>query len=197
MALLVAAGLYATLPGNLILGGGLLRWIVPALEVALIAVAAVNPVVESERRRHVGVALVVLITLANASALGLLIDGILTEAGFEGRLLILSAIQIWATNVIIFGLWLWESDGGGPRRRHLDPPGPAGFLFPQWTLPEPWNWKPTFMDYLYVSFTNSTAFSPTDTLPLQPRIKALMTVQAALSLLTILLVAARAVSMLR
>lgn len=197
MALLVAAGLYATLPGNLILGGGVLRWIVPVLEVALIIVAAVNPVAESEHRRHVGIFLVVLITLANASALGLLIDLLLTQAGFNGGVLILSAIQIWTTNVMIFGLWYWEVDGGGPRRRHLDPAGPAGFLFPQWTQPEPWRWKPRFADYLYVSVTNSMAFSPTDAMPLERRIKALMAVQAAISMLTILLVAARAVNILR
>jgi len=94
VALAVAAALYATLPGDLILGGGWLRWLVPALLVGLIIVAAVRPVAESDRRRHLGIALAGLITLANASAIALLLYGIITENRFEGRYLIVAAVQM-------------------------------------------------------------------------------------------------------
>ncbi len=197
VALVAAVVLYATLPGSLILGGGWLRWIVPALEVILIIIALVPPVAESDRRRHIGVVLAALITLANASAIALLVNGVVTESGFEGRYLIVSALQVWITNVIIFAVWFWEIDGGGPRRRALSEATPHDFLFGQYQMAGPWTWRPTFPDYLYVSVTNSTSFAPADTLPLRHRVKALMASQALLSALVILIVAARAISILR
>lgn len=196
IALAFAAILYATLPNSLILGGGWLRWIVPALELLLIAVATVPPVHETDRRRHVGMAIVVLVTVANASAIALLIHGIVDASGFEGRYLIVAALQVWATNIIIFAVWFWELDGGGPRRRAVAPPGPHDFLFGQHQMPVPPPWRPTFPDYLYLSLTNSTSFAPADTLPLRHRAKLLMALQSLLSLLVVLIVAARAISIL-
>jgi hypothetical protein len=196
LALAIAAALYASLPNSLILGGGWFRWIIPALEFVLIVVAAVPPVHESDRRRHVGIALVVLITIANASAIALLVYGIVGESGFEGRYLIVSALQVWATNIIVFALWFWEIDGGGPRHRAIEPPGPHDFLFGQHQLPGPWDWRPKFLDYLYLSITNSTSFAPADALPLKHRVKVLMAVESLLSLLVVLIVAARAISIL-
>jgi uncharacterized membrane protein len=197
ITLVVAAALYASLPGDLILGGGWMRWIIPALLVVLIIVAAARPVAESDRRRHLGIVLAGLITLANASAIALLIYGIVTEGGFEGRYLIVAALQVWFTNVIIFAVWFWEIDGGGPRHRAITRPGPHEFLFAQYTLPGPWTWRPAFWDYLYLSFSNSVSFAPADVLPLRHRMKALMAVESILSLLVILLIAARAISILR
>ncbi len=196
IALAVGAALYATLPGSLILGGGWLRWIIPALLVVLMVVSAVQPVAESDRRRHVGIALVVLITLANASAIALLIHGIVGASGFEGRYLVISAVQVWFTNVIVFSLWFWEIDGGGPRHRAIDQPRPHDFLFAQYQVPEPWTWRPKYLDYLYVSITNSTSFAPADALPMRHRMKALMAVESLLSVLVIIVVLARAVSIL-
>jgi uncharacterized membrane protein len=106
----------------------------------------------------------------------------------NGHELILAAMNIYITNVIIFGLLYWEMDGGGPGQR----------LAPQMAAPKlaPKGWMPTFIDYLYVSATNATAFSPTDTMPLTRRMKLLMAIQATASLITIALVAARAVNIL-
>jgi hypothetical protein len=100
--------------------------------------------------------------------------------------------------VIVFGLWYWELDRGGPSARHDPHHREPDFLFPQMATPgsaRP-DWAPGFLDYLYVSFTNATAFSPTDTMPLTPLAKSLMAVQSAASLLTVALVAARAVNIL-
>jgi hypothetical protein len=196
--LVVGAALYATLPGPLIPGGGWPRGIVPGLEVLLIVVSLSSPEHESERRRRVGIVLTGLLSAANATALGLLVHQLVRGDVFTGGDLVQSALTLWATNVICFALWFWEFDRGGPRSRCL--PGSRGpdFLFPQMTAPEhaPGGWRPTFVDYLYVSFTNSTAFSPTDAMPLTSWAKLLMGSQAAISLLTVVLVAARAVNVL-
>lgn len=196
LALLVAAALEVTLPGDLILGGGWIRWIIPALVVILIIVSAVSPVDESDRRRRLGITLAALVTLANAVAIGELVYGIVGAAGFEGKYLIVAALQVWFTNVIIFGIWFWEIDGGGPRHRAQAPAGPHEQLFAQYTLPEPWTWRPAFWDYLYLSFTNSVSFAPADALPLRHRMKLLMAVESVLSLMVILIIAARAISIL-
>lgn len=195
-ALLVAALLEVSLPGDLILGGGWIRWIIPALVVILIAVAAASPVDESDRRRRLGITLAALVTLANAGAIGALVYGIVAESGFEGKYLIVAALQVWFTNVIVFAVWFWEIDGGGPRHRAQSPPVPHEYLFAQYTLPEPWTWRPAFWDYLYVSFTNSVSFAPADVLPLRHRMKLLMALESILSLMVILIIAARAISIL-
>jgi hypothetical protein len=115
------------------------------------------------------------------------------------RQLLLSGVLIYLTNVILFGLWYWQLDGGGPGGRGTHRP-PVDFLFPQMTLSDKithqLDWQPLFLDYLYVSVTNATAFSPTDTMPLTHRAKVLMGLQAFVSLATIALVAARAVNIL-
>jgi hypothetical protein len=107
-------------------------------------------------------------------------------------------VQIWLTNVIVFGLWYWDLDRGGPIERRRIHHRQPDFLFPQMVTPgaAPEPWCPHFVDYLYVSFTNATAFSPTDTMPLTAWAKLLMMVQSLASLLTVVLVAARAVNIL-
>ncbi len=196
IAILASAALYMLLPGSLILGGGTLRWLVPGIEVVMLVVVFSPPVYEGDNRRHLMIALVGVATLANASSIVLLVHGITTEKGFEGKSLIGAAIAVWLTNVIVFALWFWEVDGGGPRRRAAAPPGPHDFLFSQYTMPEPWNWRPEFLDYLYVGFTNSTSFAPADTLPLGRTTKALMALQSVLSLAVVIIVLSRAVSIL-
>ena len=101
-------------------------------------------------------------------------------------------------NVIVFGLWFWELDRGGVTARLQPVHRRPDFLFPQMTVPgsSP-GWTPGFLDYLYTSFTNATAFSPTDTMPLTPRVKLLMMVQSLASLLTVALVISRAVNILK
>jgi hypothetical protein len=115
-----------------------------------------------------------------------------------GRDLILSAAQICVTNVAVFGLWYWEVDRGGPHMRTKSEKLVPDFYFPQMEIAHPpfRDWRPSFFDYLYVAFTNASAFSPTDAMPLSVRVKALMLVEAAASFLTVGLVAARAVNIL-
>jgi uncharacterized membrane protein len=106
---------------------------------------------------------------------------------------------MWVVNVLLFGLWYWQLDGGGPHERPRCAPAGRDFLFAQQTEPTlaQSGWQPTFLDYLYVSFTNAAAFSPTDTLPLSRWAKMLMLVQSAVSLALAVMVVARAVNILR
>ena len=114
------------------------------------------------------------------------------------ELLLASGASIWATNVIAFGLWYWEFDRGGPVRRAEGTAQHPDLMFPQMASPElaPPDWEPHFVDYLYMSFTNATAFSPTDVMPLARWAKMTMAVQSAVALLVGVLVIARAVNVL-
>lgn len=197
IALLLAGVLYAVLPSDFVPGGTWAGWIIPALELVLIGVAAsAPPRNESHRLRNAGIALAVLITITNAGSLVMLVIGIVGEQGLQGRDLTLAAVDVWVTNAIIFAVWYWELDGGGPRARAEAPVGFHDFLFPQYQIEKPWTWRPQFLDYLYVAFTNAASFAPADTLPMTTRVKALMTLQSVISLGVILIVAARAISIL-
>ncbi len=197
IALVLAGALYVLLPDRLILGGGYFGWVVPVLEVLLIIVAVVtDPRRESDMRRRLGIALAIIITIANGASLVMLIVGIAYESGFQGHDLVWAGIDIWVTNAIIFGIWYWEMDGGGPRRRAEAPAGYTDFLFPQYQVSGPWTWRPAFLDYLFVAFTNAASFAPADTLPMTTRAKALMSLQSIISLGVILIVAARAINIL-
>ncbi len=149
-------------------------------------------------RREVTMALFAIIGIGNLLAVLALLAGILDGREHDGGELLVKGGVLWVSNVIAFGLWFWVYDRGGPvRRREADPP-PPDFQFPQMdnpTFAEP-GWEPRLFDYLYVAFTNSIAFSPTDTMPLTRRAKGLMLLESAASALTILLVAARAVNIL-
>jgi uncharacterized membrane protein len=150
-------------------------------------------------RRSVALTLAGVITAANALALVALIASLVRAEEQSGRELLLKGATIWATNVITFGLLFWEFDRGGPVRRDSAHPPSRDFQFPQDenpTLAEPY-WKPRLLDYMYVSFTNAIAFSPTDVMPLTRRVKMMMLTEAAISAVTVLLVAARAVNILR
>ena len=143
--------------------------------------------------------LTALISLINFQALYAVVHALLYGAkGATGQGLLIDALNIWLTNVIVFALWFWNLDRGGPALRGLRKEPVADFLFPQMSAdcPGHGNWSPGFIDYVFVSFTNATAFSPTDTLPLTARSKLLFMVQAMASLLTVGLVAARAVNIL-
>ena len=131
-------------------------------------------------------------------SLVLLVHALLHGSKSNGHELILSGIVLWCTNVLLFGLWYWEVDRGGPVAREKDERDLPDFLFPQMTDPRwaPKDWMPSLIDYLYVSLTNATAFSPTDTMPLTPTAKWLMSAQSLASLVTVGLVVARAVNIL-
>jgi hypothetical protein len=108
--------------------------------------------------------------------------------------LLRAAIVLWCFNILVFALWYWKLDGGGPVQRHLSGDHAADFLFPQQSNGQ--SWKAQFFDYLFVAFTTATAFSPTDTMPLTRTAKGLMTIEAALSFTVIAFLAARAVNIL-
>jgi uncharacterized membrane protein len=150
--------------------------------------------------RRFNVFLLILITsVANVYSLVIIANQLLGGSRISnGRELILTAVNIYLTNLIVFGLLYWEMDGGGPGQRMASAKYEYDFLFPQYQtegFKDP-AWRPTYVDYLYVSSTNAMAFSPTDTMPLSRRAKILMLVQATISLVAIALVAARAVNIL-
>jgi len=150
-------------------------------------------------RRTVALALLAVVSLANAVLLLAVIASLVRGDEKSGAQLLLKAITVWTTNTIAFGLWYWAFDRGGPVRRLRPDPPPPDFQFPQMENPQlaaP-GWRPQLVDYLYVSFTNSIAFSPTDAMPLSRWAKLLMLAESALSSLTLLLVAARAVNIFK
>jgi uncharacterized membrane protein len=150
--------------------------------------------------RVASVGLIALITLANAFATARLIDGLVEGTmGDTAGVLISRGASVYITNIIVFALWYWEWDQGGPVARSRGLRKYPDFLFPQMAQPDltPPDWKPNFIDYLYVSFTNAAAFSPTDTMPLSRWAKMLMLVQSAVALLTVAFVIARAVNVLK
>jgi uncharacterized membrane protein len=197
-----AIALYLVLPPRLISGLGP-RWLVPALEgVLLVAlqVARLRPTArDSVQLRATALVLIALVNTANVVSLVELVHELLDNGTAGGRALVYASVPIWITNVLVFALWYWELDRGGPvarlRAHHRQP----DFLFPQMALPAATTagWRPTFLDYLYTSFTNATAFSPTDTMPLTAWAKLLMMVQSLASLLTVVLVVSRAVNILK
>jgi uncharacterized membrane protein len=201
VAVVAAIVLQVVLPNHLVIHPS---WLLPALEGALLVVlVAANPrriTRTSTTLRTASVLLIALISLANAWSSAELINGLIqgTEGESAGPLLA-RAVSIYLTNIIAFSLWYWEWDRGGPiaRARGLRPY--PDFMFPQMAQPSltsP-NWEPAYLDYLYLSFTNVVAFSPTDVLPQSRWAKMLMLVQSAVALATLTLVIARAVSILK
>lgn len=211
LAVLVAVALYARLPDKFIFGTharlyGVARWIVPGLEVVLLVALLLihrhelelRHEVRAGLRRGMALSLIGVINAANLTSVVLLVDFLIKGGKVNGHQLIIASIDIWWTNVIVFALWFWELDRGGPAARARDPDRVADFLFPQMASPElaPAGWTPSFIDYLYLSFTNATAFSPTDTMPLTQWAKILMLIESSVSLLALVMVAARAVNIL-
>ncbi|HUZ14481.1 MAG TPA: hypothetical protein VMU93_16755 [Caulobacteraceae bacterium] len=145
------------------------------------------------------VALTALLSAANLASLVLLVRQLVAGRGGPGPALLLDAADIWTTNVIIFALWFWNVDRSGPASSAAGREGPPEFLFSTMLRDagRGRDWRPGFIDYLYLAFTNATALSPTDTMPLTARAKLLMMFQACVSLITIVIVAGRAVNILQ
>lgn len=199
---LAAIGLQFSLPDRLTVGP---FWLIPVLEAALLVgmFFATPKELEGEhpRRRRAALLLTAFVSAANIYSLTLLSKYLLhhePHGGNRGAELIRSGLVIWLTNFLIFGLWYWELDRGGPGKRASGHDLRPDFLFPQMSddTIEPRDWRPKFIDYLYTSLTNATAFSPTDTMPLTPMAKSIMGVQSLVSLVTIGLVVSRAVNIL-
>ncbi len=180
------------------------RYVLPLIELLLLAVlVGLNPG-RIERRdpflRGVSLTLTGVIFAANAGSGAALVADLLRGDSSDKPLVLLgSGALIYAVNVIVFGLWFWELDRGGPVDRAQGLSVYPDFLFPQMQaegLVNP-EWEPMFPDYLYVSFTNVTAFSPTDTMPLTRWTKLLMMLEATLAFALVALVLARAVNVLK
>jgi hypothetical protein len=151
------------------------------------------------RSRHAALTLLWSLVVGNAVALGILVLGLVTTSTSDlgGGELLITGFAIYTADVIVFGLIFWELEAGGPVARSTESTRlAADFRFPQDEDPGPVTWEPQVWDYLYVSVTNSIAFSPTDTMPLSLRAKAVMGLESFLSAATVLLVAARAVNVL-
>lgn len=149
--------------------------------------------------RNLSIVLTSVMTISNVASAGKLIEGLARGTVDDANRLLLSGGSIWLANIVIFSLWFWELDRGGPGARAEGLGNIPDFLFPQMTSPEfsEKGWHPKYFDYLYISITNSSAFSPTDTAPLSRWAKLLMLIQSLTSLITVGLVIARAVNILK
>lgn len=181
------------------------RFVLPTIAaLLLLGIVAANPGRLDHRSkllRALTLLLIAVMSLANmVSGAKLIVDLIRGEGIHDAGDLLLAGGAIWLTNVIVFALWYWMFDRGGPVARLLSPAIYPDFLFPQMGLEghlaQP-QWKPDFVDYLYLSFTNATAFSPTDVMPLSRWSKLTMMLQSSVALLLAILVIARAVNVLR
>lgn len=201
IATAAAVALQVALPDRFNLAS---RFLLPAIEaIMLITLIALNPrrIDRASRSlRFLGLTLIAVASLANAYSAASLIIGLVngSEGTTAGPLLSTGA-AVYLTNILIFALWFWELDRGGPASRAAAINNDPDFLFPQMVTPQIADpgWEPRFADYLYVSFTNATAFSPTDTMPLTRWAKMIMLLQSAVSLVTVALVIARAVNILK
>jgi hypothetical protein len=177
-------------------------WLGPVAEAVLLAVLIVvspaRATKEAPGRRALSMALIAVVGAINLVSLGLLVHYLVQGGPAHGDALIFSGTKLLLTNVLLFGVWFWELDRGGPVARYGDTDAHPDFLFPQMDDPQfaPKGWRPGFFDYLYLSLTNANAFSPTDTMPLTHTAKAIMAVESVSSLVTIGLVLARAVNIL-
>jgi len=215
-AVLIIVALQIAIVNDLAVGP---RWLAPALELTLFVPLSVATAWTQRRARkastdeqwsvvgrdrlivrRLAIFLTAVVTLMNFGALARLIEAILAGEAGSGRTLLLDAVNIWVTNVIVFALWYWALDRGGPAAKGFRPDKGNDFIFTQQQpagnaalYPD---WSPGFVDYLFLAFTNATAFSPADTFPLTIRAKLLMMAESAISFATIALVASRAVGIL-
>lgn len=197
IVVVAVGGIFTALPSHLIVGP---RW-----GFLILVLALLTPTMFTHFRGYLivnkvlGIVIGVVLTIGMVVSVGLLIQG-LPEHREQPTELLFSAAALWATNVLIFALWYWRLDAGGPhgrerRRGHED----GAFLFPQMTMQpsaRPKDWKPNFVDYLFLAFNTSTAFSPTDVPVLTRWAKVLMMTQSLISLTVLALLAARAVNIL-
>ena len=199
IAILVVAVLYPLIPSQLSLGPAILFPIVAVLGVLPLTIADALGL-EHPWQRPLALTLLGLTAAANGTSIALLVRELIARSSdMSGRQLLAGALTVWVANVIVFALWYWELDRGGPRQREADGGDTPDFLFPQMTdakdiMP---GWQPAFPDYLYTSSTNATAFSPTDTMPITGWAKLLMSAQSLSSFVLVVLVTARAVNILK
>jgi hypothetical protein len=197
LAVLTIGAIYLTVSERYALGP---PWAVLGLIVLPLGLLAVAHLRGHQRLTHVTARLLLgVVTLLVVSSAVFLVTR-LPGGGTAAPALLRDAALIWVANILLFAVWYWEIDGGGPARRRLEHHSSTDFLFPQMATPtespETGPWAPLFVDYLFLAFNTSTAFSPTDTLVLSRRAKVLMMAQALISLVVIAVLAARAINTL-
>jgi uncharacterized membrane protein len=201
LAVATAIALQFSLPDRHILSPTLLF---PAVESLLFVVLLTRRGVShtdpwSVARRRIIMGLVIVLSADNLLAVVELVRGILFDTHVTGTVLLATGGAVWWTNIIAFSIWFWMLDRGGPTARAAGHASPPSFVFAQMVSGEyaPKHWEPRYFDYLYLAFTNATAFSPTDTMPMNRRAKALMLAQSAISLVVALMIISRAVGILK
>lgn len=199
IAVLAVGGIYTALPSRLIIGP---RWLFPVVVLVLLIPTVFAHWNNYHRLNRIfGFLVTSFVTLAEIVSVVLLICYLPAHSQTSVELLV-SAGALWTANILVFSLWYWRLDAGGPHRRDSRFGHPDGaFLFPQMTLPaddeaKDAGWSPNFIDYLFLSFNTSTAFSPTDVPVLARWAKVLMMLQSLVSLTVLVLLAARAVNIL-
>jgi hypothetical protein len=202
LAVAIAIGLHLALSDKLVVGP---KWLIPAVEglLLLTLVVIAPPRISGSHWRHERGLLwtiLALVTVTYLVSLGLLVHYLIAGGKVGGHSLIGSGVVLWLTNVLLFSVVFWDLDRGGPLDRFQKDQTWPDFAFPQVDNPDltPMGkkWRPTFLDYLYTSLTNATAFSPTDTMPLSQTAKLLMGIQGTAAVVTLGLVVARAVNIL-
>lgn len=200
LAVALVIALTLVLSGQVTIGP---TWLLPSLEAIALAVLVTVSRKAREAEPHPGLRRLALgvvgfVSLANVVSLGLLVHFLISGGHASGHRLIVSGVVLWATNVLLFAVWYWEMDSGGPHARFTGTMVMKDFQFPQMESRHHAlaTWRAGFLDYLYLSLTNATAFSPTDTMPLTHSAKIVMGVQSVAALLTVGLVIARAVNIL-
>ena len=198
VAILAVTGILLALPHSLVLGP---KWLLPLIVAALIVPTTLaHRAGRHDVDRFLGYAISAIVTLALAGSLALLILRLPEKSESAGKLL-RSATLLWFTNILVFAIWYWRLDAGGPHHREARSKHTSGaFFFPQMMdgapIENPESWSPRFVDYLFLAFNTSTAFSPTDTAVLSRWAKLLCMLQAIISLSIVAILASRAVGML-
>lgn len=203
VALLAVGGVYASLPASMFVGP---RWLVPVSVAGLLVPTVISHKSGNHSLNHLfGILANGFVTASLVVSLALLIRALPAHKE-EPTALLFSAAALWFTNILVFSLWYWRLDAGGPNKRDLRKCHLKGaFLFPQMTMDDDArtaaaagakSWSPEFIDYLFLAFNTSTALSPTDAPVLSRWAKGLMMLQAAISLTIIVLLAGRAVNIL-
>jgi hypothetical protein len=192
-AVLTIGILLSVLSENLTLGPS---WVVPLITIILLIPMSVAIFRNHHKwTRFIALTIIGLVTIGLISSVFFLVSDLFTHTG-EASILFRNAAILWLTNVLVFSIWYWEIDQGGPAIRHVNRIEPIDFLFPQMISDSKvWsNWKPGYLDYLFLAFNTNTAFSPTDTMVMSKRAKSLMMTQGSISLVIVAILAARAIN---
>ncbi len=189
--------LNAILPSNLTFGPGWLPLVIEVILSSPFIIEGLTDLTLPYRvKRTLAFILLAVVTGALISSVIFLIFTLTSSTSNQAITLLRSAMVLWISNILVFALWYWEVDGGGPIKRHQNNHQLADFMFPQQVSGNTTAWSPHFLDYVFLAFTGATALSPADTYPMTRVAKMLMMIEALISLVIVVLLAARAVNIL-